>query len=232
MSTGRLLVDQCVDALMKKLTEISEENTKEFNIYLLYRRLTMDVICHYAFGLDTGMQNAIRNEFMIKADACFDQRVETLLLTELSYLMPWITPILVLLTRSQLWLGQFLHRIARTLFHNIVDSVPTMWLQSKVDGTIDARTTASKTATRNDLLQLLLDAAATDESDVGENRLHIDEVKINVFLFTIADYETTSTAMAYCPYILATKYEDQQKLQGEVDELKERGINYDSVTKL
>ncbi|CAF1290757.1 unnamed protein product [Adineta ricciae] len=129
MSTGRLLVNQCIDALMKKLTEISEENTKEFNIYLWYRHLTMDVICHCAFGLDTDMKNDICNEFMIKADAYFDQHVETLLLTKLSYLMPWITPILVLLLRSQLWLGQFLRRIAPALFPNIVDSAPTMWLQ-------------------------------------------------------------------------------------------------------
>ncbi|CAF1290775.1 unnamed protein product [Adineta ricciae] len=48
----------------------------------------------------------------------------------------------------------------------------------------------------------------------------------------VADYETTSTAMTYCTYILATKYEVQQKLEEEVDELKERGINYDSITKL
>ena len=38
------LVDRCIESLMKKLSEINNEN-KEFNIYELYQRLTMDVIC-------------------------------------------------------------------------------------------------------------------------------------------------------------------------------------------
>ena len=35
------LIDRCIDALMKKL----DEQDQEFNIYTLYQRLTMDVIC-------------------------------------------------------------------------------------------------------------------------------------------------------------------------------------------
>lgn len=39
------LVNGCIEALMKKLSEISSSEEKEFNIYDLYKRLTMDVIC-------------------------------------------------------------------------------------------------------------------------------------------------------------------------------------------
>jgi cytochrome P450 len=38
------LVNGCIEALMKKLLVESEEQ-EEFNIYMLYKRLTMDVIC-------------------------------------------------------------------------------------------------------------------------------------------------------------------------------------------
>ena len=48
--------------------------------------------------------------------------------------------------------------------------------------------------------------------------LHTDEVISNVFLFMIAGYETTSTALAYSTYILATKPEIQQKLVEEINQ--------------
>src|ERR1700733_10948691 len=48
--------------------------------------------------------------------------------------------------------------------------------------------------------------------------LHSDEVISNVFLFMIAGYETTSTALAYSTYVLATKPEIQDKLVEEIDQ--------------
>jgi cytochrome P450 len=47
-----------------------------------------------------------------------------------------------------------------------------------------------------------------------------------------AGYETTSTALAYSTYILATKPDIQKKLQAEIDEYEEQEINYDLVTKM
>jgi hypothetical protein len=41
------MVDESVESLMKKLGEHCEEK-QEVNIYLLYKRLTMDVICKYS----------------------------------------------------------------------------------------------------------------------------------------------------------------------------------------
>jgi cytochrome P450 len=37
-------MDQCIGSFMKKLSEMNEKNN-EFDIYKLYQRLTMDVIC-------------------------------------------------------------------------------------------------------------------------------------------------------------------------------------------
>jgi cytochrome P450 len=45
-----------------------------------------------------------------------------------------------------------------------------------------------------------------------------DEVVMNVFLFMVAGYETTSTALAYCTYVLATKSDIQEKLANEIDQ--------------
>jgi cytochrome P450 len=48
--------------------------------------------------------------------------------------------------------------------------------------------------------------------------LHPDEVVSNVFLFMIAGYETTSTALAYSTYILATMPDIQEKLMEEINQ--------------
>jgi hypothetical protein len=37
-------INECIEALMEKLSEQCEEQ-QQFNIYILYKRLTMDIIC-------------------------------------------------------------------------------------------------------------------------------------------------------------------------------------------
>lgn len=41
------LVKDCIDALLVKISEGLHENSSALNIYELYKRLTMDVICQY-----------------------------------------------------------------------------------------------------------------------------------------------------------------------------------------
>ena len=47
--------------------------------------------------------------------------------------------------------------------------------------------------------------------------LHSHEVVGNIFLFMVAGYETTSTSLASCTYILATRPDVQSKLFAEID---------------
>ena len=47
-----------------------------------------------------------------------------------------------------------------------------------------------------------------------------------------AGFETTSTALAYSTYILATKPDIQKKLQAEIDEYQGKEIDYDLVTNM
>ena len=42
------LIDRCIQSFMEKLSNINNEKPNEFNIYLLYKRLTMDVMCEYS----------------------------------------------------------------------------------------------------------------------------------------------------------------------------------------
>ena len=45
LKTMTPLVHRCIGSFMNKLSAMSNEEANEFNIYLLYKRLTMDVIC-------------------------------------------------------------------------------------------------------------------------------------------------------------------------------------------
>ena len=44
------------------------------------------------------------------------------------------------------------------------------------------------------------------------------EILPNIFLFMVAGYETTSTALAYSTYVLATRLDIQDKLIEEIDQ--------------
>jgi cytochrome P450 family 13 len=55
--------------------------------------------------------------------------------------------------------------------------------------------------------------------------LRADETIANIFVFMVAGYETTSTALAYSTYILATKPEIQDKLFDEIDQNNWNNLN-------
>jgi cytochrome P450 len=71
--------------------------------------------------------------------------------------------------------------------------------------------------------------------EIGEKNLRPDEIVGNILIFMIAGYETTSTTLAYCTYILATKPDIQEKLIAEIDAhlgQKEYEDDYDLVTNM
>lgn len=58
---------------------------------------------------------------------------------------------------------------------------------------------------------------------------------MNVFLFMLAGYETTSTMLAYSTYVLATRPDIQNKLQMEIDENwndDQEGLDYEQISDL
>lgn len=76
-----------------------------------------------------------------------------------------------------------------------------------------------------DLLKLLL-----NREDDKSKPMTKQEVIENCFAFLLAGYETTSTAMTYCSYLLSKYPNVQQKLYEEIMEAKENGgLTYDSI---
>ncbi|CAF2106772.1 unnamed protein product [Rotaria magnacalcarata] len=218
-------VHECVDSLVNKLAEHCDQ---QFNIYLLYKRLTMDVICRCAFGVITDMQNDIENEYFIKAERCVAEDLEKNLLIRLGHLMPWLIPFLTYIMIGQILFKRLMHK-----FIPSIEEMPRFWLIERLRYLADIRISSSEkseTKHQTDLLQLMLDATTRDQvKDNMAKRLHFDEVITNIYLFMIAGYETTSTALAYSTYILAKEPLIQQKLQREIDQCPESDNEYDRV---
>ncbi|XP_065651555.1 cytochrome P450 4d1-like isoform X1 [Hydra vulgaris] len=88
------------------------------------------------------------------------------------------------------------------------------------------------------------DGISTDEKNIitivlkdqqqESSKLANDLIRDNLLLFLIAGYETTSTTMTWCLYMLATNIEVQEKLREEIqkNKLDVNNISFEEVTSL
>ncbi|CAF3497399.1 unnamed protein product [Rotaria socialis] len=231
LKTMTPLMNKCIESMMSKL---NETNCKEFNIYVMYKRLTMDVIWHCAFGIDTDMQNDINNIYMQKSMACFATDAEKVFIVKLSNVMPFLIPLLTRVINIRISVVNQLRTLLPKLMHD-VDDIPALWIIKQVENVVKERLTSGKRHV--DLLQLMLDAATYDEikehdtDELTSKHLHYTEVVMNVFLFMLAGFETTSTFLAYSTYVLATRSDIQNKLQIEIDEnwQEDQELDYEKI---
>ncbi|CAF4984577.1 unnamed protein product, partial [Rotaria sp. Silwood1] len=226
------MVHKCVSSLMKILAEHCKQQ-QQFNIYLLYKRLTMDVVCHCAFGTITDIQNDIDNEYFKKAEKNIEENLEKNPLIRLGHLMPRLIPLLTYVMIVQVQLKRFAHKFIRN-----IEEMPRFWLLERVKDIIDIRTSSydnDNVKRKVDLLQLMLDTATREQvkdyidHDCMSKVLHYDEVSSNILLFMMAGYDTTSAALAYSTYVLAKEPLIQKKLQDEIDRNEENDNEYDQV---
>ncbi len=71
-----------------------------------------------------------------------------------------------------------------------------------------------------------------NDGSLESKKLHEEEVGANMLLFMTAGYDSISTALASCTYVLATRQDIQGKLRVEIDEQKwndDNQVNYDIV---
>ncbi|CAF3375164.1 unnamed protein product [Rotaria socialis] len=218
------LINECIDDLMEKL-DTHVKNANEFNIYLYYKRLTMDVICRCAFGIDTDVQNNPDNIYFKKVEELFAHNINSRWVFRLGEFTPRVANIL-----NKVVFGA---NIARVLINKYLIPLisikqlyepPNIWLFSRLHPIIEQR--QQTPTSRIDLLQLMLqvmtDEKINDEvqnDDKANYRLTRKETIVNILVFMAAGYETTSTALAYAAYELARHPEVVNKLQDEINQL-------------
>lgn len=212
--------------------------------------------------MKTDMQNDINNAFMRKCKLAVDDNPERLFLTKLGNLMPFLIPILPYVMIAQTFLSSFIRAVAPKCFLSKMEGVPAIWILNQVETIINARKQANSNGEHDqvDLLQLMLDIATNedikvnsflsmlfilflfffvslqddpDDKSIPSKKLHEKEVGANMLLFMIAGYDSVSTAVASCTYVLATKSDIQDKVREEIDRQEwhddDDQLNYDIV---
>lgn len=178
------------------------------------------------------MQNDIDNTFLRKAKLVTSSNPDDPLLSKLGNLFPFLIPLSKTLLIAQAMSLHLFRRFAPSWFLPQLEENPRFWINKRTRQIIDQKLSNTQNKHAVDLLQLILDASTKDYVNDESKMLHHDEVGVNIFLFMIAGYETTSTALAASTYILATQPEIQEKLRMEIDEQQwneDNEVNYDIV---
>nr|UOV22656.1 cytochrome P450 6a23 [Epicauta chinensis] len=85
--------------------------------------------------------------------------------------------------------------------------------------------------TRKDFIQILIDMKNNREN-IDDNRLTVDELAAQCFIFFLAGFETSSTTMTFALYELARQPRIQQKLRKEINDVLQKHnnqITYDAI---
>jgi len=256
------LIDESIDSFIKKVGQQIADGPMEINVQELLQRLTMDIICKCAFGVDTNCQVNVNDPFIVSLRKFLGgftfSNFKAVVALVLSDFKPILIKILEL-TNKRPSQNEDLKKIRQTLIE-----------------VIEARKKSS--VKRFDLLQLLLDAETPDVKILDEDNMcpindhsgklegHSEEEKTeqetvepkrltnqkdsklltteevisqaNLFLF--AGYETSSTALSFIVHTFATNPLIQEKLQFEIDNvfqnIDQTDVGslelYDSIAKL
>lgn len=229
------LINGCIHDVMDKLSEHAIDGN-EFNIYVYYKRMTMDVICKHidveflvcvpfclgrcAFGIDTDLQNNPDNLYFKKVEELFAHDMESDRSFRLAQLLPELAPIIGIVPFSSI-IGRVLINtyILPLISNKQLEESALIWLFKRIHPIIEQR--EQTPTSRMDLLQLMLQVMTEETQDGSKTnyRLTREEVMSNVLFFMAAGYETTSTALANATYELVRHPEVLQKLQTEIDQL-------------
>ena len=158
------LIDDCVNELIKKLDEYATSEN-EFNIYTYYKRLTMDVICRCAFGIDTDVQNNPNNIYFKQVEQIFNPVMKSTLFYKLLQLLPPIRPVLGKIFDNMNGIRTFLNlRLLPLISNKQLDEWPVVWLHNRLHPILEQR--EQTPTSRIDLLQLMLQVK-TDEQIIN-----------------------------------------------------------------
>ncbi|XP_023238533.1 cytochrome P450 3A29-like isoform X1 [Centruroides sculpturatus] len=237
------IINDAIELLLNNFEKFCESG-EAFESYALYQRLTMDVIVRTAFGFQSDIQ--------INPKSSLYKLSNILIHAPFKHLF-------ILFTRSFEFLQPFF-RLVRIIFGAIINRGrnPLKELLDNCEAIINSRK-KDPTKRRTDFLQLMIDARIEDKANIdyqslaasesvdkesnekelingtsNSRSLTMDEMVGNAFVFLLAGFETTSTALSYCSLMLANFPEVQEKIRKEVNALmeEEEELDYGSVQKL
>lgn len=172
------------------------------------------MIATVAFGISVNSMENRDNEFYMKgADATNFGGIFRLFKFMLFRMNPRLTRMAGL---------SFLSRDTATFFHRVVRE------------TVRARD--ERRIVRPDMIHLLMQARDKDRRPAAtNNRMTIDDITAQAFIFFLAGFDTSSTLMCYVAHELALNPPVQERLREEVDRFMDGGngmITYEALLKM
>lgn len=231
------LVSEIGAQMAEYFKNISDEE-RQLEFKEMFSRFTNDVIATAAFGIQVDSLKHKDNEFFMSAKTLMDF---TGVMTSIRFMFLFMFP-----------------KVAKFLGIRMVPEWKTTFFQNLVTETMNTR--EREGIVRPDLIHLMLQLkkgmlkleahetekdkhdgfAAVEESEVGRvivrRQWSDNELMAQCFIFFLAGFETSSTAMSFLAYALATNKDVQQKLIAEIDqvhkELNGKRLTYDALQKM
>ncbi|XP_046574879.1 cytochrome P450 3A6-like [Haliotis rubra] len=201
-------INVCAEKLSQKLEEVTSRGQQvEIKDYL--SSFAMDVILMTAFGKNLDSQKNASDPFVKNACNIFKDSVYTQPFVFLATLFP------------------SMEKLGKKLGVSAWPKDAVNFIIKTVREIVEERRHEHESKSQ-DFLQLMLDAEMPDADDVdhhdangnvdkNQKRLTEDEIIGQAFLFLIAGYETTASALQYMTYALATNPDIQDKVYEEID---------------
>nr|AAC28351.1 cytochrome P450 [Homarus americanus] len=204
------LMGGCVEELMD-MYETAADSGQPIDMMEAFQCLTMDVINRCAITLDINCIKNPKNEVLAFMRKYVSQPIPCIFKFIVAF--PMLYDLIRLL-------------IPENKRNNIT------FIEEHLTKVVKQRREQTQ-ATVVDGLQLLVDAADANV-DASKTKLTDEEVVDNAFLFLLAGFETTSTALTYTSYLLALNPDIQEKIFQEVEEVVglERAPSYEDLSKL
>jgi cytochrome P450 len=148
------IINDCISTLMTKLEECRNIDSSGFDIYKIYKSLTMDLIWRCCFGIQTDMQHNPNNPFLIRSQEVFARESSTYLTTLLGIFIPELQPCWLLIHR---WINNIKSKLRQLLpmGEKLIHDDPSEWLKENVEHFIEE---ASQNSDKTNLLHSMLDA--------------------------------------------------------------------------
>ncbi|XP_049759642.1 cytochrome P450 3A8-like isoform X1 [Elephas maximus indicus] len=199
-SSGKLkemfpIISQYGDLVVKHLREKTQKG-KPVTLKSVFGAYSMDVITSTSFGVNIDSLSNPQDLFVKNARNLirFD----------------FLDPLIFLIT-----LFPFLIPICEALKISVFPRAATDFFTKSVQRIKESRLKDNQKR-RVDLLQLMMDSQDTKEIS-PQKALTDTELVAQSIMFIFAGYETTSTALSFVMYLLATHPDIQEKLQREID---------------
>uniref|UniRef100_A0A8D0GT65 Thromboxane-A synthase n=1 Tax=Sphenodon punctatus TaxID=8508 RepID=A0A8D0GT65_SPHPU len=215
------LINQACDVLLSNLKIYADSGTA-FDIQRCYGCFTLDVVASVAFGTQVDSQKNPDNVFIKNCRRFFEFSVfRPIIMLTIAFPFIMIPLLRILPNKNQDQLNGF-----------FINTIKNM---------IALRDQQNANERRRDFLQLMLDARSSvsyvgmehfdivNQADVSiqesdkalakkvQKTLTEDEIVGQAFIFLLAGYETTTNALSFATYLLATNPECQEKLLQGVD---------------